>query len=413
MDSGTTVSYTYPLAGLYTAAFRVTDSCTDPGPQTCLSTIPITVAVPDVAYDATTALAEVCGDGDLIVEPGEEWQMTVQLVNNAGCAVNNVTADLTVNPGSAVAAAVCNNPGFYGSILPLGTAQFTYSFVVDSLAVCVNDVTFDVTGIVSDEGAYPDEVAAFGVTVGQVTLTAVQATDPLMVKNDTLSSDFAPVIPLATPVASAELSYTLTHEGGAADVLDCTKVELVDPLSGVTLIKDTGVPDPPQPVDVTGSYIGIGTYQLQLTEAGKGCGSGSATISSGTLSVTSSMECDVSACACSTPPLEPSPPASPDPLLIPTTAADQIIVENVENETHYVVYEEAIGAWYGTPSQTCLDTWNDVGSTVELGYSIVGPGDRWVVVSAANMAGESSCGTDSAGAERNAQPGWPAPGPCP
>jgi hypothetical protein len=84
----------------------------------------------------------------------------------------------------------------------------------------------------------------------------------------------------------------------------------------------------------------------------------------------------------------------------------------VADETHYVVYEEAIGTWYGTPSQGCLASWADLGATVRLDYSL-GAGDRWVAVSAANAVGESSCSTDSDTTERNAAPGWPVPGPCP
>ncbi len=110
--------------------------------------------------------------------------------------------------------------------------------------------------------------------------------------------------------------------------------------------------------------------------------------------------------------MEPSPPGALAPLTIPTTDANQIIVEDVENETGYVVYEGAIGTWYGTPSRGCLAAWTELGSTVQLDYSMA-PGDRWVVVSSASAAGESSCGTDSVSAEHNTQPGWPVPGPCP
>jgi PKD repeat protein len=125
--------------------------------------------------------------------------------------------------------------------------------------------------------------------------------------------------------------------------------------------------------------------------------------------------CDVDCACCPSGVLaEPSALGSPNPLLIPTTAADQIIVEDVANETHYVVYEGAIGAWYGTPLRGCLSGADvvDLGATVQLGYSMA-PGDRWVVVSAADASGKSSCGMDSAGIERNTAPGWPVPGPCP
>jgi hypothetical protein len=532
--------YAYPAAGSYTALVNVTDAKGCMSGWTAVPNNQIVVNPPAVAYDTSfdpvATLAEDCGDGDTVVEPGERWSATVQLENtSATCNATNVLADLTVNAGSVVAATVCNNPGSYGDILALGTATFTYSFLVDSGAVCINDITFDVTGIVSDELAYPSEIPAFAVQVGVMnvgaTETGNQVTDPLNATSATAASDFAPAFTLASaqtatlsytlsyvppsvletstqsvdpitannntaqsilgpafslsaPAISASLSYTLT---GTSDLANCVRVELIDPFSTATILKDYGVADA-NPYDVTALYTGPGTYILSLTEL-TGCSpnpkdavissaqmdvtafgsedattsvlielvdpsltvtplkdygvadaspydvtalytgagtyriqvsenaGGIATVTAGTLSVTEPdwIECDAGACACPVaPPTEPSAVGSPDPLLIPTTAADQIIVEDVENETGYVVYESAIGTWYGTPSQGCL--WGadvvDLGATVQLNYPL-GAGDRWVVVSAANASGESSCGMDSAGAERNAQPGWPAPGPCP
>jgi subtilisin-like proprotein convertase family protein len=499
--------------------------------------------LPDVAYDAafdpTTTLTQACGDGDIVVEPGEEWNVAVQLINNSFCAVaNNVKADLAANAGSAVAAAVCNNPGLYG-VMPGGaTAQFVYSFVVDSGAVCVNDITFDVTNVVSDEATYPDQIPAFNVTVGAATANELgtQATDPLNATGAPATSNFAPDFTLAAPVASASLDWaSLTHDfagtlndtyspvpaavarkvttiftlavaevqtvtdvtttinltppvrdsggdtldvilqspapaltqqvvysgnralwasgtfgpyaafngegsggvwqlivthtagggsgsdgtlnqwdlaidyGNPGDVTANTKVEFLDPAGTPTLIKDYGAADPPKPIDMTAYYTVPGTYQIRLSEdAG-----GTATLTGATLDVDVTAQCDAGACACpAAPPSEPSPPGALEPLIIPTKDADQIIIENVENETGYVVYENAIGTWYGTPSQTCLDTWNDLGSTVQLNYPMA-VGDRWVVVSSANATGESSCGMDSAALERNTSPGWPATGPCP
>jgi hypothetical protein len=206
------------------------------------------------------------------------------------------------------------------------------------------------------------------------------------------------------------LPFTLT---GTTDLVNCVEVALVDPFGAATVVKPLGGWDT-NPYDVTAFYTGPGTYQLRLMEEAKGCGGGGyAQLASGALYVLWGCN-SVTGCSCPPPPLEPSAVGSPDPLLIPTAAADQIIVENVANESGYVVYENAIGTWYGTPSQGCL--WGadvvDLGATVQLNY-LLGVGDRWVVVSAASAAGESSCGMDSAGAERNAQPGWPAPGPCP
>ncbi|UCF80198.1 MAG: hypothetical protein JSV08_06675 [Acidobacteriota bacterium] len=254
----------------------------------------------DISFDPVATLAEACGDGDGVVEPGEEWEVTVQLINSSVCvAANNVWADLTVNPGSVVAAGVSNNPGFYGNIPTDGTAQFAYSFVVDAGAVCVNDLTFDVTGIVSDEGAYPDEIAAFTVQVGRInpgpTEIGGQATSPLTAKNETLSSNFSPAFTIPGAAESATLSYTLS---GTTDLVNCVEVALVDPFAKATVVKPLGVADS-NPYGVTGLYTGLGTYQLRLMEDGGGCGGGGdATVTAGTLSVTAPdvTECDAGGC---------------------------------------------------------------------------------------------------------------------
>jgi hypothetical protein len=271
----------------------------------------------DVNFDPLPTLTELCGDGDGVVEPGEEWQVTVQLYNQCVTA-NNVMADLEVNAGSVVAATTCNNPGIYGSIPPGGTAQFTYSFVVDAGAVCVNDIMFDITNIVSAEGAYLDEIAVFNVQVGTSdpgpTEVRGQATDPLTAQNGTAFSDFAPaftipgaaksatlsythsytppsvletstqftdpitannntvqsvLIPsftLSAPAISATLSYTLT---GTSDLVNCVRVELIDPLSKATILKDYGAADAnPYTTEVLAAYDagGPGTYTISLTE---------------------------------------------------------------------------------------------------------------------------------------------------
>jgi hypothetical protein len=533
--SNVEIRWHYEAAGL-ALYWSVDNVVVEVAPAVCN---PACCGLPYVAYDAgfTPTLLEACGDGDLVVEPGEEWQVTVQL-HNFGCVTaNNTVADLTVNAGSVVSAAVCLNPGAYGNIPAGGAKQFTYSFAVDSLAACVNDVTFDVTGIASDEGAYPSQIPAFTVQVGQNTgggnEVGTQFTDPLNATGVQATSDFAPDFTLAAPAAdatlwytlsyapipggnevgttgakakakgvtaeepfapaftltgsaaSAVISYTLTHQKGEPDLTNCTatwivrpdattcpvkdfgaadpqpidlpacyagpgtysirleencgngnaeiaagavfdvtevdtgnatdnvEVALIDPSLAATIVKDYGAADPLKPIDVTAYYTGPGTYRIRLSEnAG-----GTATVMGGVLDVTEPTvtECDASACACpAAAPSEPSPPGSLEPLLIPTKDADQIIVENVENETGYVVYENAIGTWYGTPSQGCL--WGadvvDEGATVRLNYPI-GAGDRWVVVSAASASGESSCGMDSASTERRSIGTWPAPGPCP
>ncbi|UCF80411.1 MAG: hypothetical protein JSV08_07830, partial [Acidobacteriota bacterium] len=118
---------------------------------------------------------------------------------------------------------------------------------------------------------------------------------------------------------------------------------------------------------------------------------------------------------CSVPPCgEPSAtdvsPAVP-PLTVDTTGV--VAVEELACATGYVVYENALGMWYGTPVQVCESAFlpNGDGTVTLTGYSV--PVDSWIVVATANASGESSCGRDSAAVERSSIGPWPAPGPCP
>jgi hypothetical protein len=103
-------------------------------------------------------------------------------------------------------------------------------------------------------------------------------------------------------------------------------------------------------------------------------------------------------------------PAVP-PLMVGTTGV--VTVEELACATGYVVYENALGTWYGTPGRVCVSpaSSNGDGTVTLTGYEV--PVDSWIVVASANAVGESSCGRDSAGAEHNTAPGWPATGPCP
>ncbi|UCF81011.1 MAG: choice-of-anchor J domain-containing protein, partial [Acidobacteriota bacterium] len=121
--------------------------------------------------------------------------------------------------------------------------------------------------------------------------------------------------------------------------------------------------------------------------------------------------CESATCtSCGEPSATDISPAVP-PLMVGTTGA--VTVEEIPCATGYVVYENALGAWYGTPGRVCVSpaTPNGDGTVTLTGYSV--PVDSWIAVASANAVSESSCGRDDAGAERNAQPGWPPPAPCP
>jgi hypothetical protein len=90
-----------------------------------------------------------------------------------------------------------------------------------------------------------------------------------------------------------------------------------------------------------------------------------------------------------------------------------VTVEELGCASGYVVYENALGTWYGTPGRVCVSPFspNGDGTVTLTGYTV--PAGSWIVVASANAVGESSCGRDSDTTERNTAPGWPATGPCP
>jgi PKD repeat protein len=119
---------------------------------------------------------------------------------------------------------------------------------------------------------------------------------------------------------------------------------------------------------------------------------------------------------CTVPPPEPSDtdtaPADP-PLEVINIAGTQTDVEDVAEATHYVIYWDALGDYYTPTRNGCTEASGSGAApgTVRLDWAI--PDNAWVAVAAANAAGESSAGRDSAGAERRTIGTWPAQGPCP
>jgi hypothetical protein len=126
------------------------------------------------------------------------------------------------------------------------------------------------------------------------------------------------------------------------------------------------------------------------------------------------------------PPVEPSEEFAP-PLTVVDPMGTQVDVEEILDSdcsgpatySYYVVYENTLGTWYGTPAQSVCTFPGGAGGepgTVRLDYelgTLTGAPDVWIVVTAANEAGESSAGRDSAGVERDTAPGWPPSIACP
>jgi hypothetical protein len=430
-----------------------------------------TVCEPSLVY-SSHSLTD-CGNGNGAVDPGETIDLGVTAENTGTAGAFNVSGALsTVTPGITITVDTAAFPDIPAGLT--GVSLTPYQFIVDIAVPCgtVIDFTLDLT---YEDGAGNPFASAesFQVAVsagGPVTLLSEDFilglpvgwtvmdggsgpdkwTDSLTIISPPLNCTDRGSFPtmhmivdgdcagggvtqdeeLITPLIDASAVSTVTlqldhnFKGYASDGAndDFATIRVRSTLTGgawVTLIQWDE-----NEISTPVGFTNIGNITIDVTAECAGAdacqfgwryeGSYDWYWAVDNVVVDGTGGCNPATCP--TPPSEPSAPGALDPLLIPTTDADQIIVEDVENETGYVVYEGAIGTWYGTPLQGCL--WEegvdfvDLGATVQLNYSME-PGDRWVVVSAANAAGESSCGMDSAGAERNEAPGWPAVGPCP
>jgi uncharacterized repeat protein (TIGR01451 family) len=156
----------------------------------------------DAAFDPNGTLVEQCGDGDDVVEPGEDWRVTVQMKNSGSAAATGTEATLTVDGGAATVLSG-NTVDNFGAIAAggTGTAEFVFR-VVQNEALCGTDLVFNLTGLSSAEDTYPDQPGAFAVPAGLVTgggsETASQVTTPLNATNGTADSTMAPGFTLAT-----------------------------------------------------------------------------------------------------------------------------------------------------------------------------------------------------------------------
>ncbi|UCF80672.1 MAG: hypothetical protein JSV08_09230, partial [Acidobacteriota bacterium] len=213
-------------------------------------------------------------------------------------------------------------------------------------------------------------------------------------------------------------------------------VVTVNPLPTPVIIETCGVPF--STLDAGAGYLSYSWSTVPPGEPGDGAttqtiqvpcdstGIYTVTVFDGTCFGTSPPE-DVTNCICNGgEPCEPSDtdsfPFGVPPLRVVNTAGTLVDVEDESGcgATAYVVYEEAIGTWYGFPAgqSGCLAPLGPGGEpgTARLDY-VMGAPDVWIVVTAANAAGESSAGRswDLAASymERDTAPGWPAPVVCP
>ena len=218
IGGATASTYVAGATGTYTVSYTNASGCTG---TSAGHTVTITACAPNVqvdgAFDPLTTLAEVCGDGDGYIEPGEQWTVRVRLANTGNLGAATVQADLAINAGSQVIAVISGNSGQYGDIAAGGTALTAspyYQFEVPTGVVCPKDLVFDVVNIRSTGYTYASGQPALTVQVGAViSENALLATTPLTALGGAATSNLSPAFTLASPEA-AVLAYDYSHTAG-------------------------------------------------------------------------------------------------------------------------------------------------------------------------------------------------------
>jgi hypothetical protein len=223
LTSGDQLQFRWRVGSMNSSAFSVLNptggygvdnvSITNVVPLTC-----DTAANPDVGcgvvFGGAGNLVQVCGNDNAVVEPSEVWAVDVTLKNVGSSSAVDTMADLAINAGSTVNASVTGNPASYGTIVADGgTSTATYEFQVEDLAICLDDIVFDVTNMTDLSQSHPDKLQAFAVDVGGINgeETATQALDPISATDGSTSSNLSPAFSVMTPIDSGTLSYSFDY----------------------------------------------------------------------------------------------------------------------------------------------------------------------------------------------------------
>jgi len=160
----------------------------------------------------TQSLAEVSGNGNAVLEPGETWHFT-PLVRNGACADDalSVGADITLNLGSTGPVVITNGAASFGDIAAgtVASSAAPVEFAVDPAAVCGEDVIFDMGDITTASGGpFPGTTGLLTVPVGELVHTS------LMLENFSagIPVDWT-VVHSGTATGAAE-TWTTANPGG-------------------------------------------------------------------------------------------------------------------------------------------------------------------------------------------------------
>ena len=121
----------------------------------------------DVRVTSGGSLTEVAGNGNSVVDPGEQWSFTLSVLNNS-CDTQalGATAQVTVASGSATLASAQVAIGDIAAGQTASSAPVV--FTVPGDAVCGEPIVFDVASVsVAGGGSFPGQSAALSVTTGE------------------------------------------------------------------------------------------------------------------------------------------------------------------------------------------------------------------------------------------------------
>jgi len=109
-------------------------------------------------------LAEIDGNGDTVLDPGETWSFIPRVRNSACEAIAvNVTAEVAINPASDGLATLSNEQVAFGDVAPgaVVAAAVPVVFTVDTGAPCGSDILLDLVNVTSDNGPAPVDFPVF------------------------------------------------------------------------------------------------------------------------------------------------------------------------------------------------------------------------------------------------------------
>jgi len=151
---------------------------------------------PALDFDSRGSFAEVLGDGDAFLEPGEAWSVPVTLRNIGSASATAAHASLSV-----AGATVCDSSASFGTLAPGETASASYTFVISpAFSPCGGQLSFSVTAKSCAEAtpAGADEPGVFAASVGHSSTPAPVTVTLQPSTADAFVNQYSPTTPAGT-----------------------------------------------------------------------------------------------------------------------------------------------------------------------------------------------------------------------